>query len=159
MIILKIVGAVIVSLSGVGLASLLCASSRAAVTQTEGLCALARYLGGEISCFCMPIPTALSRCPWEILKKCGADARVRYQSVEELLDACGIYDARTREITSAFAREIGRGYRAEQIALCERTAQMLSQHAQELLARLPTKQRLSGTLSVCSALAAVILLV
>lgn len=108
----------------------------------------------------MPIPTALGRCPSEILKKCGyQDASVSPTSLCELLSATDEESEETRKIMARFCAELGRGYKQEQLALCDATLKGLEAHRSRLAGELPAKQRLGGTLSVCGALALVILLI
>lgn len=128
--------------------------------QTEGFEELVRYLRSEIDAFSMPIPAALGRCPPEILEKCGyRNASACPTSLCELLSATSEESGETRKIMARFCAELGRGYKQEQLVLCDATLDELRAHRSRLACELPAKQRLGGTLSVCGALALVILLI
>ena len=155
----KILGSIIIISCGLALAYLLNSKARARLAQLEGFIALVRYLRAEIDCFSIPIPSALSRCPCGVLERCGARCDEKFKTVRELLDACDCSADEIGELMYGFASDVGRGYRHEQLALCDRTIERLEEHREALAARLPARQKLNGTLCVCSSLAVVILLI
>ena len=155
----KILGAIIIILCGFSFAYLLNGKARARLAQLEGFIALVRYLRTQIDCFSMPMPSALSRCPQGVFERCGARCNEKFKTVRDLLDACDCSADEIGELMYGFASDVGRGYRQEQLALCDRTLERLEDHREELAARLPAKQKLNGTLCVCSSLAVVILLI
>lgn len=155
----KILGAIIIISCGFSFAYLLNGKARARLAQLEGFIALVRYLRTQIDCFSMPIPSALSRCPKGVLERCGVRCSENFKTVRALLDECDIATEELGELMYGFVSDVGRGYRQEQLALCDRTLERLEEHREALAARLPAKQKLNGTLCVCSSLAVVILLV
>ena len=154
----KIAGVLMIVSCGGALAYWLNHRARMALMQTEGFIDLVRYLRSEIDCFSMPIPTALERCPDTIFQKCGAQRFRGARTVSELLDACEILSPEISEAMQRFAADVGRGYKHEQLSLCDRTAELLEGYRNLLAEQLPVKRKLNGTLCLCSALVIVILL-
>ena len=126
------------------------------VTQTEAVISLVRFLRSEIECFSMPLPRALERCPDEILRACGYKGAKPPRSPSELLD--GISDTVTKAQLSRLCDEIGKGYREEQLALCDYYLAVFEERRRKLADQLPAKRKMNCTLCVCSALALVIIL-
>lgn len=155
----KIFGAVLIVFCGVAFGFLLNKRARDALVQTEGFIELVRYLRNEIDCFSMPIPLALARCPDSIFQKCGIGACNNIRTVEELICECEMQGEELGEVMERFAADVGRGYKHEQLALCERTVKRLESYRASLAGQLPAKQKLNGTLCLCFALALVILLI
>ena len=124
--------------------------------QTEGLIALIKFLRTQIDCFSMPVGEALSRCPREILDRCVGGG-VSPSGAEELLESLRTYDRQTRGIMEQLCRQIGRGYRAEQLALCDGICEQLEQRREALAQQLPLKKKRNSTLCVSGALVLVIL--
>ena len=156
---LRVVGAFLIFLCGVAGAGFLNSRARNALTQIEGFAELVRRLYAQIDCFSMPIPTALGSCPDAVLEKCGIDPEADRRTVADLLGSCSISSAELCEVMEDFAAHLGRGYKQEQLALCQRTLSRLEEHRALLASRLPAKQKTNGTLCMCGALAVVILIV
>ncbi len=156
---LKIVGVLIIAVSGiVGSYTLNCAARRS-LEQTEGFIAILRRLRSDIECFSMPLPTFLERCPSELYAKCGYSSDGAPRSVAALVDGCSVYDAESCKTMRAFARSIGRGYREEQLAICDYYTDILEERRQRLCEQLPNKTKRNSAMCLCGALAVVILLI
>ena len=156
---LKLCGALLIFFCGVSGACILNNRARAALDQTEGFIELVRRLRSDMDCFSKTIPAALMSCPDSVFEKCRIDLQTRRRRVEDLLLCCDIYSSELREIMEGFATRVGRGYKSEQIALCDMTLSRLDEHRIYLAGRLPAKQKINGTLCLCGALAVVILIV
>lgn len=128
----------------------------ARLEQTEGLIALIKFLRTQIDCFSMPVGEALSRCPREVLDRC-VSVGGRLSSAEELCEKLKTNDRQTRCIMEQLCRQIGRGYRAEQLALCDGICEQLEQRRGALAQQLPLKKKRNSTLCVSGALVLVIL--
>lgn len=155
----KILGSVIIISCGVAFAYLLNGKARTRLIQLEGFIELVRYLRAQIDCFSMPIPTALARCPGGVLEKCGVRSCENIRTVRDLIDECDCSAEEIGELMRGFAADVGRGYKYEQLALCDRTIERLEEHRETLAATLPARNKLNGTLCVCFSLAVVILLI
>ena len=156
---LRLFGAVLILFCGVAGAYFLNDRARAALVQIEGFEELVRRLHADIECFSMPVPVALAGCPDAVFEKCGFDLHQSRRTLAELLGSCDIFSPEIRELMDGFAAHIGRGYKHEQLALCERMIASLEEHRASLASRLPAKQKTNGTLCLCGALAVVILIV
>ncbi len=156
---LKVIGAIIIALSGIVGSFTLNRAARRSLEQTEGFITLIKRLRSDIDCFSLPLPTALERCPAEVYIKCGYFLGQTPRSVRALIEACSVSDAESFRIMKAFAGSIGRGYREEQLAICDYYADLLEERRQRLYEQLPTRTKRNSALCLCGALAVVILLI
>ena len=158
---LKLLGALLIFFCGAALAASLNAGARNALIQTEGFIELVRRLRSDIDCFSMPIPLAISRFPDTLFEKCGLqfEACDGVRAFDDLICNCDMAYEELRDIMDSFALHIGRGYKLEQLAICDRTVERLEAHRLHLANQLPAKQKTNGTLCLCGALAVVILIV
>ncbi len=157
MTILRIFGAVILTLSGIAAAYALNTSAKNGLSQTEAFISFLRFLRSEIECFSMPVPRALARCPREILAECGcedADTDLR-----GFLQRCAVFDGATVELMNRFCDDVGKGYRDEQLALCDYYISLLDERRRELFAALPARKKRNSALCLAGALALVIVLI
>ena len=140
-------------------AYLLNRADSAALEGTEGLIALVRHIRAQIECFSIPVPDILARCPAEIYESCGYDGESPPASASELAERCHISDKEAGKYIERFFAEIGKGYRQDQLALCDYTVQLLEQRRRALAEQLPIKKKRNGALCMSGALAVVILLI
>ena len=156
---LRILGAVMIALSGLAGAYMLNVNAKQGLSQTEAFISLLRYIRSEIECYSMPIPRALARCPKEILAGCGYAEKGAADSFLGLLDKCKINDSATEKILRSLADGIGKGYRDEQLALCDNYISRLDERRRSLASELPMRKKMNSALCVSGALAIVILLI
>ena len=154
----RLVGALLLGVSGVSGAYWLNRSSSAVLAQMEQWQTLLRYVKLQVDCFSLPASTILSRCDPALLRACGYERPGAPKSFEELLSGCYIRDAKAGEILRGFAAEFGKSYREEQLRGCEYYLTLLGQRRDAVAAQLPGKKKLNATLCVSGALAVVILL-
>lgn len=145
-----------VALCGAWAAYLLNSRVRTSVICVEAVISLIRFLRSEIECFSMPIPRALERCPKEILDGCGYKDDVPPSTPSDLLG--GVSDSVAQAQLSRFCDEIGKGYRDEQLSLCDYYLAIFEERRRELAEQLPAKRKMNCALCVSSALAIVIIL-
>ena len=148
-----------IACSGIAGAYLLNSSAKRALTQAEALISWARYLRSEIECFSMPLPLALSRCPTEIYEKCGYVSDGIPADIGEFIKKCRISDGETFRQLSRFGDDIGKGYRDEQLALCDYFIEAMELRRRQLSEQLPARKKLNSALWLSGALALVILLI
>ena len=134
-------------------------SASLSVTQTESFISWIRFLRSEIECFSMPLPRALERCPREIYEGCGYTSDVPPTGIEDLIKKCRIADGEVNRQLTRFCEDIGKGYREEQLSLCDYCLELLEARRRELAAELPTRRKLNSALCLSGALALVILLI
>jgi hypothetical protein len=156
---LKIVGAIIIAVSGIVGSYVLNSAARHTLEQIEGFLSLVRHLRNEIECFCMPLPSALARCPREVLVRCGYTASDVPKSVRELVDGCVVSDGETQKAMLSFASSIGKGYRDEQLGLCDYCIELIEARRQIACEQLPSRIKRNSAVCMCGALAVVILLI
>ena len=108
----KLVGALLLALSGVLGAVWMNRRSSMVLRQADGFLALLRYVKNQVECFALPVSEILRRCDPKILSECGYEGEAVPQRMEELVEACRIEDRETVEHMTRFSREFGRCYRA-----------------------------------------------
>lgn len=159
MSLLKIVGAVIVAVCGIVGTYTLNSSAKRSLEQIEGFISLVRHIRSQIECFSMPLPTALERCSDEVLAKCGYKGAKTVKSISELLESCSEEDAESGKLMREFAASIGRGYRTEQLTLCDYYIGLLETRRKRVCEQLPSRLKRNSAVCLCGALAVVILLI
>lgn len=132
-------------------------SAARALSQTEAFISLVRFLRSEIECFSMPLPRVIERCPQDTLAELGAPPSCA--DLYELVSLCDVSDRQTAEIMRRFAGEVGKGYREEQLLLCDYYLSLLEERRGALASALPQRRRMNTALCVAGALAVVIVLV
>ena len=159
MSLLRMIGALAVVTSGVYAACIFNSGTRQVLRQTEAFISLLRFIRSQIECFALPLPQALGRCPAEILKGCGYDRAEKPSSGEHLMAGCCIEDTSVRRSMERFFSEIGRGYREEQLNLCDYCISSLEERRAHMASQLPMKIKVNSALSIVGAVAVVILLI
>lgn len=155
---LRIIGAALVTCSGIFLARSLNVSERRALAEIEGIIAFLRFMRSNIDAYSMPLSEIFSRCPQRIYASCGYSRDVPPRSVGELFSECCVSDGASAERLCEFAAEIGKGYRDEQLALLSRTLDFLEERRRELSGALPARARVRATLCLGVSLSVIILL-
>ena len=159
MSLLRLIGAAAVVLSGISAACLFNSGTKQTLKQTESFISLLRFLRSQIECFSLPLPSALSRCPTEILRGCGYCESESPSSARQLMEGCCIYDDRVRRSMERFFAEVGRGYREEQLSLCDYCISQVEERRANLTSQLPVKMKVNSALSLAGAAAVVVLLI
>ena len=158
MILFRIAGAVLLTLSGAIAAYVVNSVESASLSQTEGIIAFIRLCRVKIDCFSLPIGEILRGCGKKELSACGYTESFVPSDLEQLVAGCHISDAAARKLFSDFASEFGRGYRNEQLKACDYYLSMLEDHRKKLASSLPSKRKRNGAICVCASLALAILL-
>ncbi|MBO5938188.1 MAG: hypothetical protein J6Q82_01640 [Clostridia bacterium] len=154
----KFAGALILSLSGVLCAAHLNRNAEKRVRQISAWISLLRYVKVQIECFALPMGEILARCDREMLLECGFVGELAPRSFEGLLAASVLYDGESESVIRSFCEEFGRGYREEQTRGCDYYLSMLEGRREFLVGKLPAQKKMNATLSICAALAIVLLL-
>ena len=159
MMVYKLAGALILSVSGMLCAACLNRRAEGRLSEVSGWIALLRFCKVQIECYSLPMGEILGRCGGEMLSACGYLGEIAPRSFEDLLRASAWRDGETERIVRGFCEEFGRGYREEQMRGCDYYLSALEAHREGLAKRLPAQKKMNTTLSVCAALAMVLLLV
>ena len=155
----RLVGAILLALSGFFGAYLANQKATYALRQAEGWLALLRYVKSQVDCFALPMGRILEGCERSVLRECGYGEEKRPEDLEELLAHSAIRDGETERIVRGFAREFGKSYREEQTKGCAYYCELLSERREALASQLPTRKKMNSTLWISGALAVVILLI
>lgn len=159
MSLLRMIGAAVVVLSGICAAYLFNSGTKQTLRQTESFISLLRFLRSQIECFSLPLPSALSRCPFEILRGCGYNESKAPSSAKQLMSGCFIYDDCVRRSMERFFFEAGRGYREEQLSLCDYCISLIEERRANMTSQLPMKIKVNSALSIAGAAAVIVLLI
>lgn len=157
MTILRIFGAVILSLSGIAAAYALNSTAQRGLSQAEAFISFLRFLRSEIECFSMPLSRAMARCPSDILTECGCEEQIH--GLRGFLQCCAVYDSETVELMLRFCDDVGKGYRDEQLLLCDYYISLLDERRRYLFEALPSRKKRNSALCLAGALALVIVLI
>ncbi len=155
----KIVGALLLAVSGTWGAYTMNQRAAHTLKQAEGWLSLLRFIRTQVDCFALPIPQILSRVDHARLLCCGYEGQTPPRSLEELFLRCTIRDGEVERIAKSFVGEFGKGYREEQLRSCEYYCELLAARRDALAAQLPARRRVTSTLWISGALAVVILLI
>jgi len=108
-----------------------------------------QHIRTQIDCYLTPIPEIIADL---LPSHVCAD-------LASLLDASRLYlDEETRRLLERFARELGGGYREEQLRHCDFCLAELRCKRERISSELPMRQRLSVTLCACVSIGTAILL-
>ena len=157
--IFRLIGAFAIASCGIGGAYLLNSNAKIALWQAQGFIDFLRFLRSEVECFSMPLPAILSRCPPEILSSCSYRAERSPQTLEDFFERSNIKEEQLRACLDRFAGSFGRGYRDEQLALCDTYIGEIERIRKKLADQLPARIKVNGVLCVCSSMAVVVLLI
>ncbi len=154
---MKLLGAVLLLCSGVGLTFLLITRQRRIYLQTAALAQLLEFTRGAVKNYAMPMGDILSSCDGELLWRCGCGER-RPKSFSELAETCCISDAESRRILSEFAYDFGRVGRAEQAERCAEYSRAMEKRREQLGAEESGRKKLIAAVVLSLTLMALILL-
>ncbi|MBQ9086933.1 MAG: hypothetical protein IJY47_07075 [Clostridia bacterium] len=157
MSVLKLLGVLLLTGSGIGGACWLSGRASIALSQVEGLLSLLRLIQLQVECFAMPASSILARCDRKLLRQCGYRGNDIPTDFRDFARQCEIADPTAAEIFRTFAEEFGRGYREEQARGCEYSSGLLEERRAVLAEQLPMRKKLYSTLCVSGAVALMIL--
>ncbi len=153
----KLIGALLMLVTGVVVARGQIAHEKKKLWVLEGWIGLLLYTRAQIDCYLMPLEEILENADKGLLRAAGAGCVGGSQ--KELLDAALPYleDESARLLTS-LVRELGNGYREEQLRRCDYYLAALEKERERLAAALPARLKLCAAMSVCAAAFLAILL-
>ena len=154
---LKFLGALLILSVGVFAAFVSVQYEKKRLTVVDGWIDLILYIRGQIDCYLMPIGDILSGGDRALFEACMSPSNAA--DLPAILGASEIYlDGDARRTLESFVREIGTGYREEQLKRCDFFISSLRSQRERIAAALPLRVRLCATLCICIALATAILL-
>lgn len=163
----KLLGSLLLTLSGVLLALSLSRYERRQLTVLDGYLALLRDVRGQVMCFASPLADILSGVSPSVLAAClGQPPRRAWTSdpalplsLPALLEAGRDYlTPESERLLTSFASEFGHTFREEQVSRCDTCIDALSAERQALAAALPNRLRMTVTLCLSLTAASVLVL-
>ena len=155
----KLIGAGLILAAALALAHMLAAAERASLAQTEAYHTLLRRVRQQIACYSRPFGEICRRLESDLLAACGLDGRSPGDDLSALLDTAALcLPPDAERVVRAFAEELGRGYLAEQLAVCDTAVAELDSIAAAARRRLPEQLRLIRCACLCGGLAVILLL-
>lgn len=155
----KLIGAGLILAASLALAHCLAAAARAGVAQTEAYLDLLRRIRRQIACYSRPFGEICRRLEPELLAACGLGETAPGASFSAMLDGAALcLPAEAERVVRSFAGELGQGYLAEQLALCDAAVAELDAIAASSCRRLPEQLRLIRCACLCGGLAVILLL-
>ena len=154
---LKFLGALLILSVGFFAAFLSVQYEKKRLTVVDGWIDLILYIRGQIDCYLMPLDEILSGGDRALFEACMSPSNAA--DLPAILNASGIYlDGDGKRLVESFVREIGSGYREEQLKRCDFFIASLRSQREKIAAALPLRVRRCATLCICIALATAILL-
>lgn len=154
---LKFLGALLIFAVGVFAAFVSVQYEKKRLSVVDGWIDLILYIRSQIDCYLMPLDDILSGGDRALFEACMSPSNAA--DLPAILEASGIYlDGNGKRLIEGFVREIGAGYREEQIKRCDFFISSLRTQRERIAAQLPLRTRLCATLCICIALATAILL-
>ena len=154
---LKFLGALLILAVGFFAAFVSVQYEKKRLSVVDGWIDLILYIRSQIDCYRMPLDDILSGGDRALFEACMSPSNAA--DLPAILEASGIYlDGDGKRLIESFVREIGAGYREEQIKRCDFFISSLRTQRERIAAQLPLRTRLCATLCICIALATAILL-
>ena len=152
-------GCFLLLLVGSGVSLVLFAYERRRCRQAEGFLALVSLLRSQIDCFSIPIGGILKKCDPRILRDCGLDDGEDLTDMPSLLSACHLLLPEEEcALLADFARQLGGGYREEQLRSCSYCAERLTACCDRLRAELPKREKMAIILPLSAAVLLILML-
>ena len=157
--IFKILGCTVAIAASVVAAGAVVSAEKRRVSQLQGFTALVERIGQQIENFNTPVSQILKSTDPALLHQCGAQSPVT-ESLTAFLDSCDLtLSEEEKRALFAFAADLGRRFRSEQIRSCELCSKLLADFANDAQILFPNKRKVTYTLFICAALALVIILI
>lgn len=140
MILLKLLGAGVLFLSGCGLSLLVCEKKGKSLLEIQSFEGLFRHLRREIECYRRTIPLALASVPKDVARGCLGGEKRMPEELTDFINVCPMRAEGLSGIVEGAARELGQGNLAEQLRILDATALALATLYQKEEKRVHTEQ-------------------
>ncbi len=167
----KLTGGILLFFAGGYLSVSVTRFERRRLSVLDAYLSLLYYIKGQIDCYAMPLGDILAGCDPTLLSAClGLDspdeARAylpRLLAAERpllaLVQESRVYlEAESERLLCAFAQELGRTHRTDQVARCAHYIGLVTEERRRLLESLPTRMRVGATLCLCAAAGVAVIL-
>ena len=153
-----IVGAIVILCCAVIVAKRTNLSGEAVIEQYSSYARLVAFTRLQIECFALPCEEIIARCDPSIISGCGYALDHTPKNFRELVNGSLIADAELSRLAKGFSMEFGRGYRSDELKLCDEFLFDLRDKERKLRDELQKKKKVTSTLCISLALSAIILL-
>ena len=150
---IKLVGSALIVMASAGVVSYVISGEKKKIEEVDAFIALIKYVRNQIDCFSMPIEKILASCP-ELVSKIGVSEKTT--SISGLVSKCDISCQECKKIINAFSLSLGKGYREQEIRLCEKVIGELENIKKGLECSYPSRKR--TTVALCLAIGGALLI-
>ncbi len=156
---MRILGILALLVSAVGVALVLVRDAEHTLLRTRSLVKLLGITRDSVGMYAMSAPEILKKCGNALIEACGYPTKRKMpDSFLEMSLECDIPDGETRAAFVEFAKDFGKSYRAQEVQRCELCIERLRKRERTLASELPGKKKIIFSVSLCSALVLLILL-
>lgn len=162
MMLYKLAGSVILVAASIVYGRKKVLDERRKLRETEVLCDLVKHVGESIEHTLKPLPEIFRYYHNEVLEECGFLQEIRESGLRQAWESrsegmTGVDDNVNQQF-SVFCREIGRGYRNEEVELCNLTLKRLQDECARLRNDSKNKEKLYKTIPPLMAMSVALML-
>lgn len=154
----RIVGSLAILFSAIAIAKGLASESDVTLRQVSAIRSVLEQTKRQISCYALSAGEILRQLDGDLLIDCGYFKKSPPRDFSELACSIRVRDSESASVLSAFARDFGKSYRADELALCTLYIERIRAREQKLIKDFAKRKRVIYALAVCFALAVIILL-
>lgn len=159
MSLIKIIGALTVIVSAAVIARELTLRVDSSVRYVSALRSLLEHTKNMVDCYSLPASEILRRTDKDIFADCGYKNSTLPRDFCELLQGISAEDGEAFDIFSSFARDFGKSYRADEASRCALYLEKMRSREQKLIKDSAKRKKVIFTISLCFALAVIILMI
>ena len=156
---MRIIGALLILCSSVFIAYGAVFKIQTTLQATSALRFVMEQVKNLIECYSLPIGQIFKRIDPSVIEACGYKGKALPTDLSELAENSVVLDKESREIFLAFAKDFGKGYRKDELSRCSMFLERMRSREQKLSKETEKKKRVIMAISICGALAVVILLI
>ena len=156
---MRIVGALLILCSAAFIAYGAVLEIQRALRTTIALRIVMEQVKNLIECYSLPIGRIFKKIDPLVIEACGYKGEALPTDLSELAENSVVPDKESLEIFLAFAKDFGKGYRKDELSRCSMFLERMRSREQKLSKETEKKKRVIVAISICGALAVVILLI
>ena len=156
---MKIIGILVILFSAVMIARRLLDEVDVSLKGVIALRSILEHTKNMIECYSLPAGEILRRLDGSLFVDCGYSDGAFPKDFSELAEGAEIADGESAELILAFAKDFGKSYRADELARCSLYIEKLRSREQKLYKEASKKKKIILTVTLCTALAVIILLI
>ena len=157
--VLKIIGVLLILCSAFFIANKQIVDIESSVRSASALRSVMEQIKNMIECYSLPIGQILKKIEPSTLKACGYEPEEAPCDLLDFVENSSVADKESFDIFFSFAKDFGKGYRKDELSRCSMFLERMRTREQKLLKEAAKKKKVVLTVSLCAALAIVILLI